>query len=330
MLAAFDEQGILVNLAEVIPHKQRFTCPACGEAVRLRHGSVMRPHFAHISLEKCRFYSENESAEHLSLKAELYAGLSKTERVVVERVLPQLGQIADLLVNEKLALEVQCSRLSEDCLRERTEAYQKYGYRVLWLLGEKLWLGSRLSSLQKQFLYFSQNMGFHLWELDINRCELRLKYLIYEDLFGKIYYQTKTCPFGANIMEFLRLPYRQQNLHSYHVKQREQVGLAVQKQLMAGNPRWLRQQELAYLQGRNLIVQSDADFFPQVRPPEAREGFCQIQTDLEPFCAAFFRYYQHQENKAVQTLYPPAFYDKMRSNHIISRKGKNTGQPLEI
>ncbi|MGT2924465.1 competence protein CoiA [Streptococcus caviae] len=329
MLAAFDEQGNLINLAETIPLKQRFTCPACGEAVRLRNGSVMRPHFAHVSLQNCRFYSENESAEHLSLKAELYTALSRTEQVAVEQVLPQLGQIADLLVNEKLALEVQCSRLSEDRLRERTQAYQNNGFQVLWLLGKKLWLTKRLSSLQKQLLYFSQNMGFHLWELDLDRHCLRLKYLIYEDIFGKVHYQTKTCSFAANIMNFLRLPYRRQNLLSYQVKQHQQVGLAVQKQLMAGNPRWLRRQELAYSQGRSLIVQSDADFFPQVRPPEAKDGFCQIQTSLEPFCAAFFRYYQHQENKTVQTLYPPAFYDKMRSNHIISRKEKNTGRTAE-
>ncbi|WP_057490776.1 competence protein CoiA [Streptococcus orisasini] len=329
MLVAKNKAGELINLLEGLPQKTTFFCPACGEAVRFRHGSVMRPHFAHISLQNCRFYNENESAEHLSLKAELYAGLSRTERVAVEQVLPQLGQIADLLVNEKLALEVQCSRLSENHLRERTQAYQNNGFQVLWLLGKKLWLTRRLSNLQKQLLYFSQNMGFHLWELDLDRHCLRLKYLIYEDIFGKVYYQTKTCPFAANIMDFLRLPYRRQTLLSYQVKQHQQVGLAVQKQLMAGNLHWLRQQELAYSQGRNLIVQSDADFFPQVRPPEVKGGFCQIQADLESFYAAFFHYYQHQENKTVQTLYPPAFYDKMRSNHIISRKEKNTDRPAE-
>ena len=38
--------------------------------------------------------------------------------------------------------------------------------QVLWLLGQKLWLKERLSRLQQGFLYFSQNMGFYVWELD--------------------------------------------------------------------------------------------------------------------------------------------------------------------
>ncbi|EHJ51898.1 competence protein CoiA [Streptococcus macacae] len=316
MLSARNKNGKLVNLLTEIPVKGDFYCPVCQSPVRLKKGKIMRPHFAHISLQGCQFYSENESAEHLNLKAKLYWSLSQTERVEIEKIIAGIGQIADLLINHKLALEVQCSRLSEDRLRERTQAYQKHGYQVLWLLGEKLWLGRSLSSLQKQFLYFSKNMGFHLWELDIHKHELRLKYLIYEDLFGRVYYKTQSCSFNHHMMSFLRLPYVQQAVMSYHVKQRRQVGLAIQKQLMARNPYWLRQQEAAYLQGRNLIAQSDADFFPQVRPPQCSRGFCQINQDLIYFRTAFFQYYQKQGNRATQELYPPAFYDKMKeTNH---------------
>lgn len=312
MLVARDKNGKLINLLNGIPDKSDFYCPACQSPVRLKNGRVMRPHFAHVALQDCKFYSENESAEHLNLKAELYQSLSQTESVEIEKVIPEPEQIADLLVNHNLALEVQCSRLSEARLCERTQAYQVNGYQVLWLLGEKLWLDRRLSSLHKQFLYFSQNMGFHLWELDINRRELRLKYLIYEDIFGKVYYQTRSCSFDGNIMTFLQLPYAKQTLTSYLVHQRRQVGLAIQKQLLARNPRWLRQQELAYSQGRNLIAQSDADFFPQVRLPQCSRGFCQINQDVSHFSAAFFQYYQKQKDKKIQTLYPPAFYDKMK------------------
>ena len=159
MLSALDENGRLVSLLDEIPKKQAFTCPACHSPVRLRHGQIMRPHFAHVFLENCDFYSENESDEHLQLKAGLYQSLSQSEKVVVEAVLPELHQVADILVNDNLALEVQCSRLSEKRLRERTASYHKAGFNVLWLLGEKLWLGKRLRPLQRHFLYFSQNMG---------------------------------------------------------------------------------------------------------------------------------------------------------------------------
>lgn len=314
MLVARDKNGKLINLLTELPMKADFFCPVCQSAVRLKNGNVMRPHFAHITLQTCYFNSENESNEHLSLKAELFASLSKTEKVVVEEAMPELGQIADLLVNEKLALEVQCSRLSEKRLRERTISYRQHDFQVLWLLGEKLWLGKRLSNLHKQLLYFSKNMGFHIWELDAKKREVRLKYLIYEDIFGNIYHQTKTCSFDGDLMAFFRLPYAKQATTYYKVEQRRQVGLFIQKQLMARNPRWLRQQELAYSQGRNLIAQTDTEFFPQVRPPEAKGGFCQIQNDLTLFREAFFQYYQNQENKTVQNLYPPDFYVKMVKN----------------
>ncbi|NON23537.1 competence protein CoiA, partial [Klebsiella pneumoniae] len=94
-------------------------------------------------------------------------------------------QIADVFVNGNLALEVQCSPLPQKVLKERSEGYRSQGYQVLWLLGQKLWLKERLTRLQQGFLYFSQNMGFYVLELDKEKQVLRLKYLIYQDLRGK-------------------------------------------------------------------------------------------------------------------------------------------------
>lgn len=313
MLSAYDKNGKLITLLEGLPQKQTFSCPACGGAVRLKKGSVMRPHFAHVSLKDCHFYTENESDEHLCLKAELYHSLSKSEQVEVEAFLPDLGQIADLLVNKKLALEVQCSRLSQERLCQRSRAYQSQGFQVLWLLGKKLWLGQKLTDLQKQLLYFSQNMGFHIWELDVQNRQLRLKYMIHEDLFGKLYYLTKSASFDDDLMVFFRQPFVQQEMAQYEVPQMTNLALRIQKQLMARNPRWLCQQEIAYSQGANLIAQTDADFYPQVRPPQSPQGFCQVARDLSGYSAAFFRYYRGQENKSRQILYPPAFYVKMET-----------------
>lgn len=261
MLSALDENGRLVSLLDEIPKKQAFTCPACHSPVRLRHGQIMRPHFAHVSLENCDFYSENESDEHLQLKAGLYQSLSQSEKVVVEAVLPELHQVADILVNDNLALEVQCSRLSEKRLRERTASYHKAGFNVLWLLGEKLWLGKRLTPLQRHFLYFSQNMGFHLWELDAKKRLVRLHYLIYEDWHGKVHYLTKNCSFSENLMAFFRLPYQKQKLSTYEVKQDSNLLSYIQRQLSSRNTSWLKRQEKVYLQGKNLLTLPLSAFF---------------------------------------------------------------------
>lgn len=314
MLSALDEKGRLVSLLDEIFEKQTFTCPACHSPVRLRHGQIMRPHFAHVSLKNCDFYSENESDEHLQLKAALYQALSQSENVTVEAVLPELHQVADVLVNDNLALEVQCSRLSEKRLRERTTSYHKAGFNVLWLLGEKLWLGERLTPLQRHFLYFSRNMGFHLWELDAKQRLVRLHYLIYEDWHGKVHYLTKSCSLSGNLMAFFRLPYQKQKLSTYDVNQDSNLLSYIQRQLSSRNTSWLKRQEKAYLQGKNLLTLPLSAYFPQVRPPEVKDSFCQISQDLSDFYETFRRYYQNQSEKGVQRLYPPAYYGRMVNN----------------
>lgn len=314
MLSALDEKGRLVSLLDEISEKQTFTCPACHSPVRLRHGQIMRPHFAHVSLKNCDFYSENESDEHLQLKAALYQALSQSENVTVEAVLPELHQVADVLVNDNLALEVQCSRLSEKRLRERTTSYHKAGFNVLWLLGEKLWLGERLTPLQRHFLYFSRNMGFHLWELDAKQRLVRLHYLIYEDWHGKVHYLTKSCLLSGNLMAFFRLPYQKQKLSTYDVNQDSNLLSYIQRQLSSRNTSWLKRQEKAYLQGKNLLTLPLSAYFPQVRPPEVKDSFCQISQDLSDFYETFRRYYQNQSEKGVQRLYPPAYYGRMVNN----------------
>ncbi|MFR3236784.1 MAG: competence protein CoiA, partial [Streptococcus thermophilus] len=114
MLIAKNQKGLLVSALENgLNREETYRCPGCQGIVLLRQGKVICPHFAHKSLQDCQFFSENESAQHLSLKATVYQSLDNHgERVCIEKVLPELGQIADLFVGDSLALEVQCSRLS--------------------------------------------------------------------------------------------------------------------------------------------------------------------------------------------------------------------------
>ena len=316
MLIAKNQEGNLVSALETsLQRKEPYSCPGCQGVVLLKHGQVMCPHFAHKSLQDCQFFSENESAQHLSLKAALYKSLvNHGEKVSIEKVLFEMGQIADLFVGDSLALEVQCSRLSQQRLRERTCAYHQAGYEVRWLLGEELWLNGRLTDLQRDFLYFTAKIGFHLWELDWKREEIRLKYLIYEDIFGRVYYLTKTWSLTENLMTVLRFPYQVEKGETYKVTQRKKVSHVIQRELVGKNPRWLRRQEEAYLKGMNLLCLSDQDFFPQVRFPESKQGFVQIRLSIDGFEKLFMQYYRKRHFSYKQTLYPPTFYAKIVKN----------------
>ena len=61
----------------------------------------IRTHFAHESLRDCMAIFENESPEHLGNKEALYHWVKKDNQVALEYSLPEIQQIADVLVNEK-------------------------------------------------------------------------------------------------------------------------------------------------------------------------------------------------------------------------------------
>ena len=110
--------------------------------------------------------------------------------------------------------------MSQKLLGHRSQGYRSQGCQVIWLLGEILWLKERLTQLQKGFLYFSQNMGFYVWELDLKKQVLRLKYLLHQDLRGKLHFQVKEFPYGqGNLLEILRFPYQKQKLPRFTVFQ---------------------------------------------------------------------------------------------------------------
>ncbi|HEM2770421.1 TPA: competence protein CoiA [Streptococcus suis] len=312
MLVALDEDRQIFNLLENPAPQGRYSCPGCGGLVRYKSGKVLRSHFAHVTLRDCTYFSENESAQHLSLKSSLYKWLQGQEEVELEAYLPATKQVADILVNQHLALEVQCSSLSISRLQERTIAYQQADMAVLWLLGKDLWLGERLTNLHKQFLYFSMNMGFHLWELDDEKKELRLRYLIHEDLRGKVHCLTKVFPFGeGNLLDILRLPFAKQALSYFTCSVDQDLLDYVAKQLYYRVPKWMNLQAEAYQQGKNLLSQSLDDFYPHIRLPRSAIGFAQIKQDLTPIYQAFDLFYDKAKDKRKQILYPPIMYRQL-------------------
>ena len=67
MLVALNETEKVVNLLELSTTdladlaKQFLRCPACKSQVHFKNGRIKIPHFAHVSLATCQYYSENES-----------------------------------------------------------------------------------------------------------------------------------------------------------------------------------------------------------------------------------------------------------------------------
>ena len=317
MFLARDEKGSLVNALEDELVKQAYYCPACRTSVRLRKGKNVRRHFAHESLKQCDFFHENEGPEHLETKTRLFYWVKKNDEVEMEYPIPELKQIADIFINKQLALEIQCSPISCDLLRDRSNGYRSLGIQVLWLLGEKLWLRERLTKLQRDFLYFSNNMGFHIWELDHKKQVLRLKYLLHQDLKGKLHYQVKEFSYDKeNLLEILRTPYQQQNLITFSVEQDKNICHYIQKQLYYQTPYWMKQQAQAYLRGENLLNLKNQDWYPQVRPIEKGQ-FCQITIDLQGYYNNFQAYYQQNPKTDTQKLYPPAFYQQYFLKNVV-------------
>ncbi|HEL1738877.1 TPA: competence protein CoiA [Streptococcus suis] len=315
MLVALDEVGQVFNVLENPAPQGRYSCPGCGGLVRYKSGKVLRSHFAHVTLRDCHYFSENESAQHLSLKSSLYSWLMEKEKVELEKCLPQIGQIADLLVNDHLAVEVQCSSLPITRLQARTKAYHVAGYQVVWLLGKDLWLKGRLTNLHKQFLSFSMNMGFYLWELDDEKKELRLRYLIHEDLRGKVHCLSKAFPFGqGNLLDILRLPFAKQTLSSMTCPMDEDLPRYIAQQLYYKSPKWLALQAEAYGRGENLLTKVALDFYPQIRLPRSAIGFAQIPKDLSPVYQTFDYYYAGVKDRGKQEVYPPAVYWRKKIN----------------
>ncbi|CYU61410.1 competence protein CoiA [Streptococcus suis] len=311
MLVALDEDRQIFNLLENPAPQGRYSCPGCGGLVRYKSGKVLRSHFAHVTLRDCTYFSENESAQHLSLKSCLYSWLIKAEQVELEKCLPSIGQVADLFVNDRFALEVQCSSLPISRLQVRTQTYRESGYQVLWLLGKDLWLKERLTNLHKQFLSFSMNMGFHLWELDNEKKELRLRYLIHEDLRGKVHGLTKVFPFGqGNLLDILRLPFAKQTLSSMTCPMDEDLPRYIAQQLYYKSPNWLALQAESYSRGENLLTKTAEEWYPHIRLPRSAIGFAQIKQDLTPIYQAFDRFYDKAKDKRKQILYPPIIYRK--------------------
>ena len=127
MLSAYSLDNGAVLAMEAHKDDGPFHCPQCEEEVILKQGRVKIAHFAHFPDADCSYASEPESAEHLSVKLEIYEALKAepgVSKLQVERYLKEVRpDISFCYENRYIAIEVQISPLRFDELIRRTTIY---------------------------------------------------------------------------------------------------------------------------------------------------------------------------------------------------------------
>lgn len=251
--------------------KEKWFCPGCHSQVIIKSGKVNRSHFAHKTRETCDLFSENESEEHLKGKELIANNCDKYGiEYEVEAFLPELNQRPDVLIQEKIAIEFQCSALSLERFKERTESYLNNGYQVIWLLGEKFHLKNKLSALQKQFIYFSESKGFYMWECSVEKEEISLVYFLVST-FLELHFKRQT--YSLNHFSFLDLI----SLPNQVLKKERQITLSIKnyeeqqykwnQQLTSKQPKTMELQAYLYKNGQNLRCIDTEFFYPSFLTP---------------------------------------------------------------
>jgi len=133
-LYASDEDEI--RFAPDADPKGSYRCLECRGPVRVRRSRTRFPHFYHIGRSpSCRLYSKSE--DHLVVQLALQKELGGSARL--EQRVPGIQRISDLLwEKERIAFEIQCSILDPAEADKRTADYAEAGYRIVWLLDDRI------------------------------------------------------------------------------------------------------------------------------------------------------------------------------------------------
>lgn len=133
--------------AQEAQKRKSYLCPECSRAVRLRQGPYRQPHFYHLTRPlHCR--QHQKSATHLYLQELLASQLPQGE-AFLERRFPSISRIADVFwEKEGIVFEIQCSPLSLEEARQRTEDYERAGVFPVWILHDRRFNKRRLSAAE--------------------------------------------------------------------------------------------------------------------------------------------------------------------------------------
>lgn len=163
MLIAKKKDGSWLSLVRYTRSEMRelkqeeYYCPTCKGRVFLKVGTMKIPHFAHQSQHFCQYDAEGESAEHLLGKKQLWEWLQQDGlNALLEKYFPACKQRADLFVEyngQGYAIEFQCSIISPQIIKKRTQQYLRHNIIPIWILNsqllkKKMWNEYLLSTFQ--------------------------------------------------------------------------------------------------------------------------------------------------------------------------------------
>lgn len=147
MLTAKLSSGKVISLVdsfarttlENLRKQERFYCRGCSARVILKLGTKRIYHFAHEKGTICIADYDRESEYHMKGKIQLFKWLQdKGLSPELEKYFPNIKQRADIVFRYEgkiYCLEYQCSTISEEQFRKRTEGYQKASLVPFWILG---------------------------------------------------------------------------------------------------------------------------------------------------------------------------------------------------
>ncbi|MGW7975466.1 competence protein [Staphylococcus xylosus] len=135
MFYAKDGNGVLIT-AHNANKNCDYKCPHCQNKVILKKGTMKTAHFAHVH-RSSNFCNKGETYEHYMFKYELAQQLNKLEYyVVIEPYIYQCYQYPDLIINNKIAIEIQFSNITIDNIKKRSNALASIGFDVIWIIGK--------------------------------------------------------------------------------------------------------------------------------------------------------------------------------------------------
>lgn len=125
-------------------NKQLF-CPECNSRVRFASGEQVTAHFKHVNKQDCSYDWEPETEEHLRGKVLIRNWLVKQypeAQVEFEYKIHETSQRADVMAifpsGEKIAFEMQCSRIQGSVWKERHNLYKSANIRDIWIIGQSV------------------------------------------------------------------------------------------------------------------------------------------------------------------------------------------------
>ena len=109
---------------------QRAECPGCGAEVMSKFGSIIIPHWAHVSSADCDAWYEPITAWHLWWQNQF----PEEWREVTITGDNGKQHRADILIPGWGVVEVQHSSISAETIREREQFYKQYAGNICWVV----------------------------------------------------------------------------------------------------------------------------------------------------------------------------------------------------